>query len=285
MDVIYLMRKEMTRRRYSLMTIKSYLYCVNKFLIFSKKEIGEITKHDAMNYLNKLSEKGVSGSTLNVFLQSIKFMMEEILHKRRTFYNIRYSKTPKRLPEVLTQKEVSALLNSIKNNKHKLAIKLMYSAGLRVSELVHLKISDLELDKNIGWVRRGKGNKDRLFIVAKSINMEIKDYIKSNNLNDDFWLFNGYKGNHLSQKSVHMIVKRAAKKAGIKKKVHPHTLRHSFSTHLIENGYDVASVQSLLGHKNPETTMIYLHIASPKMINVKSPLDSLNCNSEGGMEK
>ena len=212
-------------------------------------------------------------------------MMEEILHKRRTFYNIKYTKVPRRLPEVLTQSEVLSLFENIKNKKHSLAIKLMYSSGLRVSELVHLNVKDLEFDKNFGWVRKGKGNKDRLFIIAKSINKELQDYISENNLDQDSWLFKGNKGYHLSQKSIYMIVKRAAKKARISKKVHPHTLRHSFSTHLIENGYDVSSVQALLGHKSPETTMVYLHIASPNMINVKSPLDNLNYNYKEGTEK
>ena len=288
MDVIELMKKEMLRRRYSLMTIKAYVCCIRKFLNSSKKnDIKKITKYDALEYLNKLAEKDVSGSTINVCLQSIKFMMEEILHRRRTFYNIKYAKVPKRLPTVLSQEEILTLLDSIKNKKHILAIKLMYSAGLRVSELVHLKVKDIEFDKNFGYVRGGKGNKDRLFIIAEKINKKLQDYIKENNLGSDSWLFQGYKGHHLSQKSIYMITKKAAKKAKIEKNVHPHTLRHSFSTHLIENGYSVASVQSLLGHKSPETTMVYVHMASPRMINIKSPLDTLDkdCNHKGGSEE
>lgn len=281
MDSIELLKKEMFRRRYSPKTIKTYLYCIRTFLRITKLESKEINKSDITNFLNNLAEKNYSGSTINLYLQSIKFMMEEILHKNKTFYHIKYSKIPRSLPEVLSKEETLNLFLKIENKKHNLMIRLMYSAGLRVSELVHLKIKDLEFNKNFGWVRHGKGNKDRLFIIANSIKDELIRYIKENNLNLDSWLFNGYKDHHLSQKSVYMIVKRAAKKANIKKKVHPHTLRHSFSTHLIENGYDITSLQSLLGHNSPETTMIYIHLASPKMISVKSPLDSLNYNYNG----
>ncbi len=158
-------------------------------------------------------------------------------------------------------------------------IKLMYGAGLRVSELVNLRVNDLDLNNNFGFVRKGKGNKDRLFIVANSLKEELTNFIKGNELNSDSYLFNSYNG-HMSVRSVQEIIKRATKLAKIDKEVHPHTLRHSYATHLIENGYDVASVQSLLGHNSMETTMVYLHIAKPNMINVKSPLDNLDLGSD-----
>jgi len=145
---------------------------------------------------------------------------------------------------------------------------------LRVSELVNLKVRDLDLNLNHGWVRHGKGNKDRLFIIANSLKERLLSHIKEKNLDYNSWLFNTYNG-HISVRSIQEIVKKAAKKAKIYKKVHPHTLRHSYATHLIENGYDIASVQSLLGHNSAETTMVYVHLASPKLINVKSPLDDL----------
>ena len=278
MDYIDSMKKELLRRKYSDKTIKTYIYCIRKFLKNSKKEPKKINKSDIINYLNSFIEKDFTGSTINVYLQSIKFLMEEVLHKKRAFYNIKYSKTPKTLPIVLSKEEIIKLISSIENRKHKLMIKLMYSAGLRVSELVHLKIQDLEIDKNYGWVRKGKGNKDRLFIIAKSIKQELQEFIKENKLCFDCWLFKGNKNKHYSQRSIQEIIKKAAKKARISKKIHPHTLRHSFATHLIENGYDVTSAQALLGHKSPETTIVYLHMASPNMINVESPLDSLDLN-------
>lgn len=163
-------------------------------------------------------------------------------------------------------------------------IKLLYSAGLRVSELINLRVRDLEFDRNYGWVRHGKGNKDRRFIIALSLKEELLGYIEQECLGQDSWLFMSYNG-HMSARSVQEIIKRAAKIAGIHKRVHPHTLRHSYATHLIENGYDVVSVQSLLGHNSAETTMVYVHMASPNLINVRSPLDSLPRVSSSQPEK
>ena len=131
---------------------------------------------------------------------------------------------------------------------------------------------DFEFTKNYGWVRRGKGNKDRLFILTQSLRDELYALVCSAQCD---WIFMGQNKSHISSMTIYRIIKMAARRAGIKKNVHPHTLRHSFATHLIENGYDVASVQSLLGHSSAETTMRYVHMASPKMINVQSPLDSL----------
>ena len=278
MDVIELMKKEMLRRNYSLKTIKAYNYCLNKFLIFCNKDFKKISKQDVKDYLDKLVEKNKSGSTINVHLNALKFLMEEILNKR-FMIKIKYSKTPKILPLFLTKQEVINLINSISNDKHKLMIKLLYSSGLRINELVNLKVKDLEFDKNYGWVRQGKGNKDRLFIIADSLKEELSNYIKKENLDQDSWIFNSYNG-HISTRSIQEIVKRATKKAKLNKKVHPHTLRHSYATHLIENGYDINSVQSLLGHNSPKTTMIYIHMASPKLINVKSPLDGLQLEKD-----
>ena len=276
MDLIELMKKEMLRRKYSLRTIKTYVDCLNKFLLFCKKEPRKITKKDIKDYLDNLQERNKTGSTINVHLNALKFAMEEILNKN-FMVRIKYSKTPKTLPTVLTQEEVTNLINSIENRKHNLMIKLLYGAGLRVSELVNLKVNDLEFENNYGFVRHGKGNKDRLFIIAESIKEELLNYVKDNKLESDNYLFESYNG-HISTRTIQEITKKAAKKAKIIKNVHPHTLRHSYATHLIENGYDVYSVQSLLGHNSAQTTRLYVHIASPKMIGVKSPLDALNLN-------
>ena len=272
MDIEYKVTREMLRRRYSKTTIKTYLECINKFFRKCKKQPEKVSKIDVREFLNNLIKRNAAGNTINVYLNALKFFFEEVLNKRMRL-NIKYSKIPKRLPIVLTKDEIKRLIESIENQKHKLMIKLMYSAGLRVSELVNLKIEDLEIEKNYGWVREGKGRKDRLFIIAESIKIELTDYIKNNKITD--WLFPGNKRNHLSQRTVAAIIKDATKKAKINKKVHTHTLRHSFATHLIENDYALTDVQNLLGHNSPETTMIYLHTASKNMIKVKSPLDSL----------
>lgn len=273
MDVIYLMRQEMLRRGLSHRTIVTYIQCVKEFLKKCHLEPRKISKWDIKQYIDSLVSKGAAGNTINVHLNALKFLMEEILCKR-VLFNIKYSKVPKELPTVLTKEEVQILFNSIKNKKHALMIKLMYSAGLRLSELAYLKVKDLELDKNYGWVRKGKGRKDRLFIIAKGLREELIEFIKTENPEYEYWLFKG-RNSHIHQRTIQEIIKKAAKRSNIKKNIHPHTLRHSFATHLIEDGYDIASVQSLLGHSNLETTMRYVHMASPKLINVESPYDTL----------
>ena len=276
MDVNELIKKEGLRRGLSPRTIKTYQVCVYRFLGKLQKDIRTITKSDVKNYLDYKIEKGATGSTINVYLNSIKFFYSCCLN-RKLAVNIRYSKTPKRLPEVLTKDEVNLLIESIHNPKHKLLIKLLYSAGLRVSELVNLKIQDLDFNNNIGWVRNGKGNKDRLFIIAKSISEELQEFINNSNSDSNSrtrYVFTGQNKSHLSTRTIQEIIKSACKKSKIGKNIHPHTLRHSFATHLVQNRYDLGTIQNLLGHNSPKTTMIYVHMASPSLLNVISPLDT-----------
>ena len=269
------MKREMLRRRYSLQTIKIYVDFVKKFLVWYSKDPKKIRKNDIKEFLYLKAERGASESSLNIYLQAIKFALENILGKKHFFIKLPYSKKKKKLPVFLSKEEVKMLFDAIKNPKHLLMIKLMYSSGLRVSELTNIKVQDLDFDHNVGWVRQGKGNKDRLFVLALSLKKELKEFIENNNLENNSWLFKGRKG-HISVKSIQMIIKRASKIAGIEKNVHPHTLRHSFATHLVENGYSLVNIQTLLGHNSPETTIIYVHMASPCLMNIKSPLDSIN---------
>lgn len=272
LDVLEKMRKEMVRRRYSPRTIKTYRECVKRFLKSNHKDVRKYSKKDIRAFLEDLAGRGAAGSTINVYLQALKFMMEYALNKR-VWVDIRYSKADrKRLLEVLSKDEVVALFEAIQNPKHLLMVKLMYSAGLRVSELLDLRVRDLELSRGYGWVRKGKGRKDRLFVIAKCLTKELEDWTCGKEQGE--LVFRGYRG-RLSVRTVQEIVRKAAKKAMIRKNVHPHTLRHSFATHMIENGYPVNSVQSLLGHNSPDTTMIYVHMKAPGMIDVESPLDAL----------
>jgi site-specific recombinase XerD len=272
-NIINSMKKEMLRRRFSIKTIQSYIFCIEKFL----KKVNNpkrIRKSEIKEFLNDLSERKRAGSTMNVYLSAIKFLVNDVLRKNINL-NLRYSKTPKRLPIFLTRDELRRLFQSIENPKHKLMIELMYSAGLRVSELLHLRARDFEVDMGYGWIRKGKGNKDRPFIIAKRLKDEIVYYIIENKLTQDDFLFARNRVIPLTVRTVQEILKKAAKKAGIKKKVHPHMLRHSFGTHLVEEENDLIDVQKLLGHNDVKTTMVYVHTASPKMISVESPFDNL----------
>ena len=257
------------------MTVVSYVFCLKRFLLWCKdKEPRAITKRDVKEYLTMLCEKNMAASTLNLHQQALKFALMNVLNKR-FFIDLPYSKLPKRLPEVLTQDEVVRLFKAIDNPKHSLMVRLMYSAGLRVSELVNLRVKDFEFDKNHGWVRKGKGNKDRLFVLSEIIKQELLGFIRLNGVGYDYWVFQGRVYGHLTTRTVYAIVKQASVKAGLGKRVHPHTLRHSFATHLIENGYDVTRVQALLGHNSTDTTMVYVHMASPELLGVMSPYDTL----------
>ncbi|MBW2977277.1 tyrosine-type recombinase/integrase [Candidatus Woesearchaeota archaeon] len=273
-NIIYSMKREMLRRRLSRRTIESYIFCIKKFLSCVRKQPRKITKKDVKNYLDDLAERNKSGSTINVYLSAIRFLLEEVLH-RNVNLNFRYSKRPGSLPTVLSKEEVKRLFDVIRNPKHKLMIELLYSAGMRVSELLNLRGRDFEIRIGHGWIRKGKGNKDRPFIIADRLKEELLIYIKENNLTPNDYLFSRNKFFPMHTRTIQEIVKKAAKNAKIMKHIHPHTLRHSFATHLIQDGYKIADVQPLLGHSRLDTTMVYVHLASAELLSVKSPFDNL----------
>ena len=175
-DIEKSIAKECKRRGYSDRTIKSYNYCISRFLKYTNKSLDKISKKDVRLFLENLSEEKMAGNTMNLYHMAIKFLFEDVLDKRMRI-NIRYSKTPTKIPVVLSKEEIKDLFKAIKNPKHMLMIQLMYSSGLRVSELINLKINDLETDKGYGFVRKGKGNKDRMFIIASSLKDDIKKFI------------------------------------------------------------------------------------------------------------
>lgn len=272
-DINEAVKKECKRRRYSDRTVETYIYCINRFLKFSHKSLDKISKKDVRLFLEKLSEKGRAGNTMNTYHMAIRFLFEEVLDKR-IWIDIKYSKVPEKLPVVLSKDEIRRLFEVIENPKHKLMIQLMYGAGLRVSELINLRIEDLELEKGFGWVRKGKGGKDRLFIIPESLKSEIRKFIGLKKMNEYDRLFTSQRGKKYHVRSLQQIIKKARKKTRIMKNISCHTLRHSFATHLIEQGCSISEVQSLLGHKSPETTFTYVHTASPKLLKIKSPLDN-----------
>ena len=267
-------KKECKRRRLFPRTCETYLFCINRFLKWCKKEIGKISKKDVREFLNSLSDRDLAGNTLNTYHMDIRFLFENVLEKRM-WIDIKYSKTPRRIQRFLTREEVNKLLNSISNWKHRLMIEFLYGSGLRVSELINMKILDLNLENNYGFVRNGKGRKDRMIVLPFIVKEKIKNLIDIEKLKEEDFIFISNRKRKYSVRSVQQIIRKSAKKSGLKnwKEVHPHTFRHSFATQLISNGYDVSQVQGILGHKSPETSMIYVHSASPKLISIKSPLD------------
>jgi site-specific recombinase XerD len=274
MNVAEAIRKECGRRKFSPRTTESYQKCLEVFFRGQTKSVNEITKKDVREFLEKLIEEGKAGGTIHVYLNALKFYFEEILG-RNFRLNIEYCKRPLKLPEVLTKEETIQLLDSIKNPKHKLMISLLYGAGLRVSELINLKVGEINFDNKYGFVRHGKGNKDRIFILPEKIALQLQELIKTENLSSEDYLFLTNRSEKYSPRTIAEIIKTSCRILEIRRKIHPHTMRHSFATHLIQNGNSVNEVQALLGHKSPETTMVYVHLATPKLINVKSPLDNI----------
>lgn len=272
MNIPELVKKEALRRGYSVRTIGTYQWCLEKFFRQYKKDPKEVKKADIYDYLDGMISKGKSGSTINVHHSALQFLFSEILHKR-LMVNIKYSRRRKRLPEVLDKQETRRLLGAIDNKKYRLITALMYSSGLRISEVLSLKVKDLSLENNNGWVREGKGSKDRSFIVAENLKAELEDWIKDKSHGSYIFLSNRNRKFHPN--SVRKILRKAAKRAGIQKNVYPHLLRHCFGTDVIKNGYTEAELQPLMGHKNIETTRTYVHVANAQTTRVKSPYDML----------
>ncbi|PIZ50933.1 hypothetical protein COY27_05290 [Candidatus Woesearchaeota archaeon CG_4_10_14_0_2_um_filter_33_13] len=275
MDVVKIIKETAQLRGLSEKTIRTYTYIVDKFLRTYRKDPHQVTQNEIKTHLLRLLQSGRSSNTVNVQLNALKFFFEQGLRRKLTI-DLRFSKVPKRLPEFLTQEEVVHFFDCLKNKKHKLMVNLLYSAGLRVSELTNLKVKDLQINENYGWVRQGKGNKDRPFIIAEKLKTELELWINKLQLEFEDYLFPSNRREKISVSSLQKIIKHAAKMAGIPKNVHPHTLRHSFATHLIENGYCVTDVQPLLGHAKLETTLVYTHLAKPKLLSIKSPFDKLS---------
>jgi site-specific recombinase XerD len=216
----------------------------------------------------------LAGRQLVVVQQAIRAYLENILKKPVDSSTIPWPKGEKKLPIVLSAEEVTTLLSSIDNLKHKCIIWLIYSAGLRISEAVYLTVDDIDFDRMQIHIRKAKGKKDRCSILSRKAADIIQQYLKE--YQPAKWLFQGQKGGNYTVKSIQMIFHKALDKTSIKKHATVHTLRHSFATHLLENGTDLRYIQELLGHSNSKTTEIYTHVTRISLQKIQSPLDSLN---------
>ena len=252
-------------------TIKNYIRANLELLNFLGKEPENVTEDDVKRYLSKIS--GRASSSIILFLAAIRYSFSNILKTDPTS-GIKRPKREKKLPTVLTKKEIRKLLNSIENKKTKLMMAMLYACGFRVSELINLKIEDLDFDEKIGHVRQGKGRKDRMFNISSFLFKPLKQQIEQQKQNSHEFLFTGPKG-RLTDRNIQKLLKKATERAGIKKNVHPHTLRHSFATHLLEDGTDIRYIQELLGHASISTTELYTHVSKEQLKSIKSPIDEL----------
>lgn len=261
---------EMKLRGFSEKTIKSYLLYNQKFLEYIEKSPENVTEDDIKEFMAHKMEDSVTNGSLSFIKSALKFYYDEILGK-----NFSWIKTPrqtKALPVVLTKNEIKDLIDSTENEKHKLLIELLYSTGLRLNECINLKYSDLDIKENIGWVRKGKGSKDRIFIISETFKNDLIRYKEKKGAGEYIFTVSGRK---MSPRGIQYAIKVSVERAGIDKDVHVHTLRHSFATHLLENGVDIRKIQQLLGHSNLQTTQIYTQVSSEEIKKIKSPLDML----------
>jgi len=232
------------------------------------KNVDELTSDDAKMYLSEMFDTK-SKNTIMLAAAALKFYYIEVLKK--SFSDIKIPKKDRTLPEVLSKEEVKRLIDSADNFKSRLIISTLYSSGLRVSELVNLKVDSLNLEDNTGWVRKGKGNKDRLFALSRELAEDIRRYLQGR---ENKYLFS--KEKPLTTRNIQKIIHGVKIRAGLNKKVTPHTLRHSFATHLLENGTDIRVIQQLLGHSSLSTTQLYSHVSNDMIKKVVNPLDRLN---------
>ena len=259
-------------RNFSPRTIKSYSYYITEILDYTRKSPKNINSQDVRDYLEKLVNRRCSASTLKLAYSALKLYFGKILH-RRFFVFLPRAKTEKKLPVVLNKEEVKKLLNSVLNEKHKLILSLIYSAGLRVSEVVKIKVQDLDFENRILSIRQSKGKKDRITIFAEKLGVELKEYIVENTKRGLDLLFDSNRGGKLTMRTIQKIFSNALDNSKINKKASCHSLRHSFATHLLENGTDIRYIQELLGHRKLETTQIYTKVANNKLRDIKNPLD------------
>lgn len=250
-------------------TIDAYSNCIKKLYNHFNKPLNQISKDEFAEFLDSLAKKNYSPCTLNLHHASFKYVREKI-YKTPFGFNLPYARKHKKLPVVLSRSEIKKIISSISNPKHKLMISLSYGSGLRVSEIINLKVRDVDLDELTIHLKQAKGKKDRITIFPKKLKTYIQNLITGKSGND--FVFESERSGKLTPRAAQKVFNVSLKKAKITKDATFHSLRHSFATHLLENGVDVRYVQKLLGHQNIRTTQIYTKVTNPKLKNIKSPL-------------
>lgn len=267
--------RKLIELRYTPKTTKTYKSMFEEFInYYNSLDIMQIDDKQIIAFLQYLvTERKVSPSYQNQSINAIKFFYEHVLGGVRKFYFLERPRKEKRLPNVLNEKEITKTIKLVKNLKHKAIIMITYSGGLRISEVISLKVKDIDSQRMQIFVRQAKGRKDRYTLLSKKALVVLRDYFREYEPKE--WLFEGIKGRQYSESSIYTIVKEAFQRAGIKKKASPHTLRHCFGTHLLENGTDIRYIQVLMGHASIKTTEIYTHMTTKGFDKIENPLDKL----------
>jgi site-specific recombinase XerD len=270
-----MMEQKLHLRGYSPNTVRTYLQAFKEFMLFYVDEDPQnLTEFEIRNYvLYLIEQRKLSRSTQNQAINAIKFFYEKLLLQPRKTYYLDRPMKEQRLPEVLSTEEVMRIFEAVDNLKHRVMLMVLYSAGLRRSELINLRVGDVDLHRHMVLIRGGKGRKDRQTVVAQNLVPALERYVAE--YKPGFWLFEGVKGERYSASSLQQVLKQAVQRAGITKRVRLHMLRHSFATHLLESGTSTRYIQILLGHESPKTTEIYAHVTRFALENIESPLDKI----------
>ena len=263
------------QKRYADNTKTIYLaYFADFIKYYEGKKIETITQEEINHYILKLiREKNISSSQQNQRINAIKFYYEKVLGRYKQYYDIERPRNSTVLPNVLSISEIKQIIDNTKNVKHKCIISLLYSGGLRRSELINIEISDILSEQMQIKIRNSKGNKDRYVGLSSYLLELLREYYHQ--FRPKKWLIEGQNGGKYSAESVLKVVKNSAKRAGISRKVTPHMLRHSFATHHLENGTDLRYIQAFLGHSSSKTTEIYTHVAKTDISKFRNPLDTM----------
>jgi len=272
-------RKEMRLRNYSHKTIKSYLSCLRSLVkYFHPRHPRVLTEQDIKDYLvHLLIDEKQAASSVNQVFNALRFLYVELYEMPFVIGKLPRPQKEKKLPDILNKNELVRIFQAVKNPKHRVMLMMAYASGLRVSEVVKIRIEDIDAERRLIHVRVAKGKKDRYTTLSELILLPLHAYWQAYGLGARGWLFPGLKADrHLSERSIQAVCERAIRTAGIGKPVSMHSLRHSFATHLLENGCDIRYIQKLLGHSSLKTTEIYTHVSVTDIGKIKSPLDFLS---------
>lgn len=271
------MENDLKIRGFSENSIKAYLRHMRDVTIYFKKSPDILTLDDIYEFQKYITEeKNYSWSYFNQCVCAMRFFYEKTLRKDWNIKHIPYQKKAKKLPVVLSKEEVKKLIDEMDYIKHKAITLTLYSTGARISELVNLKPSDIDSKRMVVRINEGKGRKDRYVMLSPLLLVCLRKYWKLSTPKPEQYLFNGaYIGKKMTRSGVNWFLRKNAKAAGIQKHISPHVLRHSFATHLLEDGVNIRVVQMVLGHESLRTTQIYTHIADTFFQTISSPLDTL----------
>lgn len=272
-DFLRKLETELKIRGFSQETVKAYTRHNAGFAKFINKAPDSVAEDDLKAYLAYLiSDRKLSSSSVALVRSALLFSFNQVLN--RGFSSIKTPKIQRNPPAVLSKEEIKSLIDACLNDKSRLLILLLYSSGLRVSECLKLRVEDLDFKGKACVVKQGKGNKNRVTVLSETFAEQLKAYLNKQKIEEGA-IFMNKGGEVFSVRNAQKIVSGAAKRAGIKKEVTPHKLRHTFATHLLDAGVSIRVIQELLGHSNLQTTQIYTRVSREHIKNVKSPLDDL----------